>query len=199
MVDTVHAGPGGSNGSSTDTGTSSAGSAAITPNDDLAVDASGAYTPIPPATIKPGKNDTGGGPTSAPPPYPAPGCPGAYGYVPHSPLPKTYTIYPSFTRNAQGAYDGHDAWYGYDVANAIPPGGNNTLTDDGYPASAANMAGHIIAVDVAVGPTTAWPASNVWWSQGTQGTLGPDITYTCDNGTITYGFGPTYLDGPAPA
>ena len=175
----------------------SAGTAADT-HGALVVNAGGAYTPIPPADVKPGGNDPGGS-TSVASPYPAPGCPGGFSYVQHSPLPKTYTIFPSFMRNTTGGYDGHDAWYGYDVPNAIQPGGNNTLTQTGYPATAANMAGHSIAVDIEIGPTSAWPSHAIWWSQQTQGLLGPDTTGTCDNGQISYGFGQTYLYGPAPA
>lgn len=198
---TVHAGVG-SDGKSTNVGTSSAGTAAIT-NKDLVVGASGAYTPIPPATIKPGGTDSGGTPTAAPPPYPAPGCPPAFGYLPPSSGPKFYTIYPYFTRNDTGkyagSYAGYDAWYGYDVPDAIQPGGNPDLTYNGAPATAANMAGHVIAVELEVAPTSAWSSSALLWSQQTGGLLGPDVPGTCNNGTITYGFGQTYIAGLAPA
>lgn len=188
----------GTSGSSTDVGTSSSGSAALT-NQDLAVGASGAYTPIPPATIKPGGTDSGGTPTSAPAPYPAPGCPPGFEYLPPSPGPKFYTLYPYFTRSADGGYDGYDAWYGYNVRDAIQAGGDPNNTDIGAPATAANMAGHVIAVEIEIAPTSAWYSSALWWSQQTGGLLGPDVPGTCDNGAITYGFGQTYLSGIARA
>lgn len=190
-------GPVGQSLSGVQTQPASAGTAAVT-NGNMDLGAGGTYTPVPPPKIKPGRSDPGGS-TSAAPPYPAPGCPGGFSYVQHAPRPMTYTIYPSFTRNAQGGYDGHDAWYGYDVPNAIQPGGNNTLTQNGYPATAANMAGHVIAVDIEIGPSSTWPSQAIWWSQQTQGLLGPESTGTCDNGQISYGFGQTYIYGPAPA
>jgi hypothetical protein len=60
------------------------------------------------------------------------------------------TIWPTFTRNAQGGYDGYDATFGYNVANAIPPGGDPSQTLLGQTATANNVAGHAIAVQVYV-------------------------------------------------
>ena len=176
----------------------SSGTTALT-NKDLVAGAGGAYTPIPPSTLKPGGTDPGPAPTSAPPPYPAPNCPPAFGYMKPPTGPQFYNIFPSFTRNALGGYDGHDAWYGYNVPNAIQPGGDPNLTDNGDPATAANMAGHSIAVLLEIAPTSAWSSSALWWSQQQQGLLGPSVPGICDNGALTYGFGQTYLYGPAPA
>jgi hypothetical protein len=173
------------------------GSAALT-DGNLVAGAGGTYTPIPPSTIKPGGNDPGA-PTTAPPPYPAPNCPGGFSYLQWSPGVYFYTIWPSFTRSQDGGYDGHDAWYGYDVPDAIQPGGNPAWTDDGYPATAANMAGHKIAVRMEIASTSAWSAFSLKWSSERNGILGPSAPATCDSGAITYGFGQAFLDGAAPA
>lgn len=173
------------------------GSAAVG-NKTFSVGAGGVYAPIPPTNIKPGASDPGGS-SSAAPPYPAPNCPGGFSYIQHSPGVYFYPIFPSFSRNAQGGYDGHDAWFGYDVPNAIQPGGNPNWTDNGYPATEANMAGHIIAVDLEIGPTSAWDSFSLQWSRGGGGIQAPSPAGTCDNGDISYGFGQTYIDGPAPA
>ena len=167
-------------------------------NGHLMAGAEGTFTPITPNFLKPGGSDPGA-PTSAPPPYPAPNCPGGFSYLRWSPGAYFYTIWPSFMRSKDGGYDGHDAWYGYDVPDAIQPGGNPALTDNGYPATAANMAGHAIAVTLEIASTSAWSASSLQWSAQRNGILGPIVPATCDNGAITYGFGQAYLDGPAPA
>ena len=175
----------------------SSGSTALT-DGNLVTGAGGTFTPIPPNVLKPGGSDPGA-PTSAPPPYPAPNCPGGFSYLQWSPGVSFYTIWPSFTRSQDGGYDGHDAWYGYDVPDAIQPGGNPVLTDNGDPATAANMAGHAIAVTLEIASTSAWSASSLQWSAQRNGIVGPIVPTTCSNGAITYGFGEAYLDGSAPA
>ena len=175
------------------------GSTAIT-GGNLVAGAGGTYTPIPPSTIKPGGTDPGATPTTAaPPPYPAPGCPPAFGYVKPPTSPQFYTIFPYFTRNADGGYDGHDAWYGYNVSDAIPPGGDPSLSNNGDPATAANMAGHSIAVKLEIAPAGQWSTTALMWSQQRQGLLGPDSPGVCDNAMLNYGYGQPFLYGPAPA
>lgn len=146
--------------------------------------------PIPPPTIAPSRPDPGPATTvtsNAPPPVP-PGCPSGFAYIPPS---GNLTIYPTFTRNASGGYDGHDADYGYDVANAIPPGGDPGQNATGAPATANNIAGHVIAVDLSVvGPT--------WLTPGSGRVPAVPLSGTCDNDTVSYGFSAPFLDGDQP-
>ena len=178
----------------------SSAASALTPNGNLVAGAEGTFTPVPPNTITPGGKDPGGVPSaSVPPPYPAPNCPPAFGYLKPPTSPQFYTIFPYFTRSTDGGYDGHDPWYGYDVRDAIQPGGDPTLTNNGDPATAANMAGHSIAVELEIAPAGQWSTTALMWSQQRQGLLGPDSPGVCDNGTLNYGYGQTFLYGRAPA
>lgn len=176
----------------------SVGNAALT-GGQLVAGFGGSYTPIPPSTIRPAAQDPGT--ASAAPPYPAPGCPPGFSHLPPSADAAFYDIYPTFTRNADGGYDGHDEWFGYSVQNAIPAGGDASRTDLGAPATAANIAGHKIAVLVEVAPTAVWgtSASSPKWSNQQFGLLGPDVPGHCEGGALTYGFGQAFIDGAAPA
>lgn len=184
----------------TSTQPASSGIDALTGNN-LVAGAGGSYTPIPPSRLKPTGSDPGTASSSPAPPYPAPGCPPGFSYLPPSSEAKFYDIYPTFTRNATGGYDGYDAWFGYDVQNAIPAGGDPTRTDLGAPATAANMAGHKIAVLLEIAPTAIWgtTAQSPEWSTQRFGVTGPDTPGTCEGGALTYGFGQTFIDGNAPA
>ena len=173
---------------------------ALTHDGNLLTGASGTFTPITPSTIQPGGSDPGSAPSAGvPPPYPAGDCPPSFGYLKPPTSPQFYTIFPYFTRSSDGGYDGHDPWYGYDVKDAIQPGGDPNLTNNGDPATAANMAGHSIAVEIEIAPAGQWSTTALQWSQQRQGLLGPSSPGICDNGTINYGYGQTYLYGPAPA
>ena len=177
----------------------SSGSTALT-NGNFVAGASGAFTPLTPNTITPGGKDPGSAlPTAVPPPYPAPNCPPAFGYLKPPTSPRFYTLFPYFTRSSSGGYDGYDTWYGYDVKDAIPPGGDPSLTTTGDPATVANMAGHSVAVELEIAPAGQWSMTALQWSQQRQGLLGPDSPGICDNGTLNYGYGQTFLHGPAPA
>ena len=177
----------------------STGESALT-HGNLVTGASGTFTPITPSMIKPGGTDPGNAPSAGvPPPYPAGDCPPAFGYLKPPTSPQFYTIFPYFTRSSDGGYDGHDQWYGYDVKDAIQPGGDPNLTNVGDPATAANMAGHSIAVEIEIAPSGQWSTTGLQWSQQRQGLLGPNSPGVCDNGTFNYGYGETFLYGPAPA
>ena len=131
-----------------------------TDNGQINAGAHGALMPIPPQTLHQGSGYTGATGThavangTAPPPPPQ--C--TPGSAPAPPPPRalnatkrTFTIFPSFTRNRAGGYDGSDAAYGYNQPNAIPPGGDPTQTQLSAPATAANVAGHLIGVPVVIG------------------------------------------------
>ncbi|MGH7686883.1 MAG: hypothetical protein ACREN2_08720 [Candidatus Dormibacteria bacterium] len=143
--------------------------------------------------------DPGSTPSGNGPPYPAPGCPPGFGYLKPSPNRMFYTIYPTFTRNASGGYDGHDAWFGYDVPNAVSPGGDATRTDIGAPATAANIAGHTISVALEIAPASAWSSQALEWSKQQFGLVGPNAPGSCENGALLYGFGQAVIEGDAPA
>lgn len=130
-----------------------------TNNGQLNTGLQGALTPIPLTTLNQGPGYTGGRGThavngSSPPPPPQ--C--TPGSAPPPPPPRSlnatkriFTIYPTFTRNSVGGYDGSDAAYGYNQPNAIPPGGDPSQTQLDAPATAANVAGHLIGVPVVIG------------------------------------------------
>ena len=145
-------GGGGSGGSQP--GPSSQGTGPVT-HGKLIAGAGGTYFPIVPVDITP----SGAGPPNPldrPPPGPDPQgmtCPVAHVFHvrPGSPSPgggivAVISILPTFTKNAVGGYDGSDPRFGYTVAAAIPPGGNAADTAPGSLATAANVAGHIVAV-----------------------------------------------------
>ena len=120
-------------------------------NSQLTAGAAGTYQPIPPAILRPSPSVTDPGVpngTSTATPAPAPVCsrgptPTFNGSLAHK---GNYTIYPTFTRNASGGYDGSDPAFGYNEPNAIPAGGDPAQTQLGAPATANNIAGHRIAV-----------------------------------------------------
>ena len=180
-------------------GLASQGSASID-NHAMQTGLGGAFTPILPTTIPPTGNDPGAG-TAAAPPYPEPGCPGGFSYLPPPTAAKPVffsSIYPSFTQNATGGYDGVDAWFGYNVHNAVVPGGDAWRTDQGYPATQANIAGRIIGVPIEIGLTSEWATHAINWALQPMQWDPEGSPGTCNNGTITYGFGQAQIYGPDP-
>ena len=132
----------------------SQGGASIVTNE-LDVGVSGVYQPIAANTIPSGGPDptpprNSGLTTATAPPEPAACTPGSAQAPTQNTLAhkQNLTIYPSFTRNASGGYDGSDPAFGYYRPNAIPAGGDPSQTQLGAPATAANIAGHIIGVPV---------------------------------------------------
>jgi hypothetical protein len=111
--------------------------------------------------------------------FPAPDVPG--GHILH-----TLTLYPTFTRNAQGGYDGHDATFGYEQPNAIPPGGDPSQNALGQLATENTIAGRIIAVD----------AYLLHW--GTWQDAQPNPPYGGYCAGVGFGFTPAYIAGNAP-
>lgn len=155
----VSSGPGASP-DSPPAATPSTQSTVNTDNNQLNAGLQGALMPIPPQTLQQGPGYTGttgthvvvNGTSPPPPPQCTPGS------APAPPPPRAlnatkriFTIYPTFTRNASGGYDGSDAAYGYNQPNAIPPGGDPSQTQLSAPATAANVAGHLIGVPVVIG------------------------------------------------
>jgi hypothetical protein len=118
------------------------------------VGASGVYQPIAANTIPPGAADPApprsAGATASAPPQPAACTPGSAEAPPQNSFAhkQNLTIYPAFTRNASGGYDGSDPAFSYYRPDAIPAGGDPSQTQLGAPASAANIAGHVIGVPV---------------------------------------------------
>lgn len=163
--------------------------------------ASGVFTPLLPSSIPPAGQDPSSATASSGPPYPKPGCPPAFGYMPAltaaNPT-ETQTFYPSFTRNANGGYDGTDAWFGYNEPDAIPSGGDAWRTSLGDPATAANIAGRKIAVEVVIGLTNDWPASVPRWNLDYHQPVPGAAQGSCDNGTVNYGFTQPMIWGAAP-
>ena len=135
-----------------------------TENGQLNTGVQGALIPIPPQTLDQGPGYTGATGTHAvingTSPPPPPQC--TPGSAPAPPPPRSlnatkriFIIYPTFTRNRAGGYDGSDAAYAYEQPNAIPPGGDPSQTQLGAPATAANVAGHLIGVSVVIGGVAA--------------------------------------------
>jgi hypothetical protein len=144
----------------------STGTAAILHNN-LEAGAGGLYAPIGPgATQIVGPEPRN--PLTIPPPAPNPqgqACPQNTLFhvlppndpgVPKGQILRVLTIYPTFTRNAKGGYDGYDANFGYSRANAIPPGGDPNQNTVGAPASAATVPGHVIGVPAWITTLGAW-------------------------------------------
>ena len=145
--------------------------------------------PIPPTTIPPSRPDPI--PSTSTAPQPLPGCAPGFAYLAASTRTR---IYPTFTRNAVGGYDGHDAWFGYDVRGAVPPSGASTgFAPGSFPVTADNIAGHIVGVDLTLGgpnqltgpsqPNSVYPT---------------DVFGLCDAGAITYEFSFPFVAGDAP-
>lgn len=162
---------------------------------ELQAGAGGVFSPLPPSTIQPGRPDpvpSGGVTAHTTPQTQAPGsCPPAFALAvatPGSPV-RRVSFYPWFTRNGAGGYDGRDSTFAYDLAGAIPPGGDPGQTQLGAPATAANMAGHVIAVDLVINP----PQQQEF---PTGGQPLADYGQTC--GGLVYGFTNPYLAGDDP-
>lgn len=141
----------------------------------LAADVQGTLAPIPPNKVvpPPSVSDpviTHAAGTSTPRPLPPSCTAGSAAAPPPGSLAhkQNVTIYPTFTRNASGGYDGSDPNFGYYQPNAIPPGGDPTQTQLGAPATAANIAGHVVGVPAVLGGTLAADGS-------------------CFNGDVTFG------------
>ena len=178
-----------------------ASQASASADNKLHTDASGAFTPGLPNYIPPTGQGPGPATVSSGPPYPKQGCPPGFGYMPAltaaNPT-ETEIFYPSFTRNANGGYDGTDTWFGYNERNAIPPGGDAWRTDLGDPATAANIAGRKIAVEVVIGETDNWPAAVPKWNLDYYQPVPGAAQGSCDNGSISYGFTQPMIWGEAP-
>jgi hypothetical protein len=157
---------GGGGGGSTAPGSapSSLGGAAVT-HGKLVAGAGGTYLPIIPTGIAPGGSDPPN-PLGIPPHGPDPqgmSCPAAnlfhLGPGSHGPgggILAVIAIHPTFTLNTLGGYDGYDAPFGYSVRDAIPPGGDPSDTTLGSPATAANVAGHLIGVTALLRSRGTW-------------------------------------------
>ncbi len=150
-------------GGASEPGPASEGTGALT-HGRLVAGAGGTYLPIIPAGIAPSGPEPRN-PLEIAPAGPNPqglSCPAAHRFHtgPGSPTPggivSVVTIHPTFSRNAAGGYDGLDARFAYAVSNAIPPGGDPTATSPGSQATAANVAGHIIAVTAFVLKRGTW-------------------------------------------
>ena len=158
------AGGGGGGGGGAQPGPSSQGTGAVT-HGKLVAGAGGTYLPIIPAGIVPTGTDPRN-PLQIPPPGSNPQgmtCPESHLFHvgPGSPSPgggivAAIAIHPAFTRNAAGGYDGTDPAFAYAVPGAIPPGGNAADTAPGSPATAANVAGHVIAVTAFLRTRGTW-------------------------------------------
>lgn len=181
---------------------SSSGYAALD-NGALQAGAGGVYEPISPDNLAPAEADRAN-PMLIAPSGPNPQgevCPslstvtirvvgnqGGRGLPPGS-IAKTFNIYPYFTKNKSGGYDGRDPAFGYNVRNAIPAGGDPSNVSIDAPATAANMAGHVIAVPAYVETYGTW--------QDAQPT--PPYGGSCQG--ASFGFGAPYIagDNPPPA
>jgi hypothetical protein len=190
----VSAAGGGGGGGGSQPGPSSQGTGAVT-HGKLVAGAGGTYLPIIPADIIPtGANPRN--PLQVPPPGPNPQgmtCPESHVFHvrPGSPSPgggivAVIAIRPVFTRNAAGGYDGIDTAFAYAVPGAIPPGGDPANTAPGSLATAANVAGHVIAV-------TAFLRTRGTWQDAQ--TVAP-FGGSCQG--ATFSFSAPYLAGDAP-
>jgi hypothetical protein len=190
----VSAAGGGGGGGGAQPGPSSQGTGAVT-GGKLVAGAGGTYLPIIPADITPTGTDPRN-PLQIPPPGANPQgmtCPSAHLFHvgPGSPLPRggiiaAIAIHPAFTRNAAGGYDGFDAGFGYAVRSAIPAGGDAADTAPGSLATAANVAGHVIAV------TGFLRIRGTWQDAQTVAPFGG----SCQG--ATFSFSAPYLAGDAP-
>ncbi len=187
---------GGLNASATGTpGPSSDGTGAVT-HGRLVAGAGGTYLPITPNDLVPTGPDARS-PLDIPPAAPNPQgmtCPAVHvlHLGPGSPGPvgsilEFVAIHPHFTKNSAGGYDGSDSAFGYDVPDAVPAGGDPTATAPGSPATAANIAGHIVSVAAYLHVRGTWvDARQV-----------PPYGGSCQGAQFT--FGAPFLEGDAPA
>jgi len=177
----------------------SSGSASVVLNT-LQAGAGGTYTPIAADGVSASRTDPQNPLYIPPPPDPqGKACPptrvfhpgqngGVIGPgIPSGSIVRVVTIYPTFTRNAQGGYDGSDPSFGYSMPNAVPPGGDPAATSIGSPATAATLAGHVIAVD-------AWLQHGGTWQDATPGV--PPYGGACQG--ALFAFTPPFLAGFAP-
>ncbi len=175
-------------------GPSSQGSAALT-HGKLVAGAGGTYLPVPPADIVPSGKDPRN-PLQIPPQGANPqgmSCPttSLFHVGPGSPAPggavvAVISIHPAFTRNTTGGYDGNDQRFGYALKDAIAPGGDPAAVAPGSIATAANVAGHIVAVTAFLSTRGAWEDAQPVAPFG-GGCVG-----------ATFSFSPPYLAGNAP-
>ena len=196
QVDTAFAG-GDVHGSTAPQPTSAA-SASVVLNT-LQAGAGGTYAPSMSGDVASGHTDPQNPVTIPPPPDPqGKSCPATHFFhvgstgvvgpgIPHGSIVAVVTIYPTFTRNAQGGYDGSDPAFGYGQSNAIPSSGNPAATSLGSPATAANIAGHIVAVD-------AWLQHLGTWQDATPGV--PPYGGSCQG--ALFAFTAPFLAGNAP-
>ena len=160
----VHANDGTNANTGGDPGPSSQGTAALT-HGRLVAGAGGTYLPISPDGLAPTGPDRRG-PLDVPPAAPNPqgmACPAVHVFHlgPGAPGPvgrilEIVAIHPSFTKNRSGGYDGSDPAFGYNVPDAIPAGGDPNATTLGSPATAANVAGHVINVTAYLQVLGSW-------------------------------------------
>jgi hypothetical protein len=186
---------GGADGPGNPPGPSSQGTGALT-HGKLVAGAGGTYLPIIPAGIAPGGSDPRN-PLQIPPPGADPqgmSCPEVHRFHvgPGSPSPgggivAALSILPTFTKNAAGGYDGADPRFAYAVAGAIPPGGNAADTAPGSLATAANVAGHVVAVTAFLRMRGTWVDAQ------------PVAPYGGSCQGATFVFSVPYLAGDAPA
>jgi hypothetical protein len=184
---------GGGGGSGSQPGPSSEGTGAVT-HGKLVAGAGGTYLPILPVDITSGTDPLN--PLGIPPPGPNPqgmSCPESHLFHvgPGSPSPgggviAALSIHPGFAKNAAGGYDGYDAQYAYSIPDAIPAGGNAADTAPGSLATAANVAGHVIAVTAFLRTRGSWQDAQSVAPFGGQ----------CVG--ATFSFSPPYLAGNAP-
>lgn len=154
-------------------------------NGQLTAGTAGTYQPIPPATLRPSTtvtdpvvpNDLITGRPAQPSACTPGAAPSGQGSIAHK---QNVTIYPTFTRNASGGYDGSDPTFAYYDPNAIPPGGDPAQTQLGAPATANNIAGHLIGVPVIINGAAATPDGS------------------CTNGSVTFGIAFLAGDDPPP-
>jgi len=174
----------------------STGSAAIL-NNNLEAGAGGLYAPLGPGQAPTPRQDPRNPLTIPPPPNPqGKSCPENTAFhVLHSPrgpgvpggqILRVLTIYPDFTRNAKGGYDGYDATFGYSQKNALPPGGDPNQTQVGAPASAATVPGHVLGV-------SAWITTLGTWQDAS-----PTPPYGGSCVGAQFSFGPPFIAGNAP-
>ncbi len=165
----------------------SQGSASIVLNT-LEAGAGGTYTPIAPDHIQ--GDFVTHNPLRVPPPPDPEGksCPSVTTFRSYrGGTVQVVRIYPTFTKSSDGGYDGSDPDYGYHVHDAVPPGGDPTQTTLGSPATAANIAGHVLTVG-------AFMQQAGTWHDKTPGV--PPYGGSCVGATFT--FSPPVLAGFAP-
>jgi len=124
----------------------------------LEAGAGGTYTPTTGNQV-PSLHTDPRNPASVPPPPDPEGkvCPNTITLHPGGrTIVSVATFYPSFTRNAQGGYDGYDAAFGYNQPNAIPANGDPSQQAIGDNATAANIGGHIIGVGAFLDQRGTW-------------------------------------------